>query len=95
MYICVCVHVCVQLYTPQQPLWNNLLYHFKREGLLVEGNLHSLVQSNVQLQKPKKLYGDRNELAGLPMYNLVPSAGMRRASSNPLPSPFSPDLFLF
>ena len=64
----------------KQPLWNNLLYHFKREGLLVEGNLHSLVQSNVQLQKPKKLYGDRNELAGLPMYNLVPSAGMRLPS---------------
>eukprot|EP01132_Coremiostelium_polycephalum_P003626 gene3626-4516_t len=39
-------------------LWNNLIHHFKNREVLVEGSLQNLKKSTVQLQKPKKLYGD-------------------------------------
>eukprot|EP01133_Synstelium_polycarpum_P007457 gene7457-8723_t len=39
-------------------LWNNLICHFKNKEVLVEGSLQNLKQSSVQLQKPRKLYGE-------------------------------------
>lgn len=38
----------------KQQLWNNLLCHFKDNGVLVEGPLNNLKQSMVQFQKPRK-----------------------------------------
>lgn len=43
----------------KQPLWNNLILHFKAHHLLVEGPLNELKQSSVQLQYPRKLYAER------------------------------------
>eukprot|EP00005_Dracoamoeba_jomungandri_P005373 CAMPEP_0174254518 /NCGR_PEP_ID=MMETSP0439-20130205/3831_1 /TAXON_ID=0 /ORGANISM="Stereomyxa ramosa, Strain Chinc5" /LENGTH=1059 /DNA_ID=CAMNT_0015336141 /DNA_START=23 /DNA_END=3202 /DNA_ORIENTATION=- len=48
----------------KQPLWNNLLVHFKENGCLVEGPLNNLKQSMVQFQKPRKYYADRRYLTG-------------------------------
>jgi len=38
----------------KQPLWNNLLCHFKDNSTLVEGPLNNLKLSMVQFQKPRK-----------------------------------------
>jgi len=38
----------------KQPLWNNLLCHFKENNCLVEGPLNNLKLSMVQFQKPRK-----------------------------------------
>ncbi|KYQ91047.1 helicase [Tieghemostelium lacteum] len=38
-------------------LWNNLINHFKSKKVLVEGSLANLKESNIQLEKPKKLFG--------------------------------------
>jgi len=38
----------------KQPLWNNLLCHFKENSTLVEGPLNNLKLSMVQFQKPRK-----------------------------------------
>lgn len=43
----------------KQPLWNNLLVHFKENNCLVEGPLNHLKQSMVQFQKPRKYYPDK------------------------------------
>jgi regulator of nonsense transcripts 1 len=43
----------------RQPLWNNLLVHFKEKECLVEGPLNNLKQSMVQFAKPRKYYPDR------------------------------------
>eukprot|EP01126_Amoeba_proteus_P000013 TRINITY_DN10003_c0_g1_i10.p1 TRINITY_DN10003_c0_g1~~TRINITY_DN10003_c0_g1_i10.p1 ORF type:complete len:398 (+),score=82.45 TRINITY_DN10003_c0_g1_i10:169-1362(+) len=40
----------------KQPLWNNLLYHFKDTNCLVEGPLNNLKLSMVQFQKPQKFF---------------------------------------
>jgi len=48
----------------RQPLWNNLLVHFKENGCLVEGPLSNLKQSMVQFAKPRKYY-DRKFLPGM------------------------------
>jgi regulator of nonsense transcripts 1 len=47
----------------KQPLWNNLLVHFKEAGCLVEGPLHSLKRSMVQFARPRKYYADRRYFA--------------------------------
>ncbi|GAM24375.1 hypothetical protein SAMD00019534_075500 [Acytostelium subglobosum LB1] len=39
-------------------LWNNLICHIKEKNLLVDGTLSNLKPSSVQLQKPRKLYGE-------------------------------------
>jgi len=49
----------------KQPLWNNLLVHFKENEVLVEGPLNNLKQSMVQFQKPRKLYNDKRFVPGL------------------------------
>jgi len=43
----------------KQPLWNNLLVHFKENECLVEGPLNNLKQSMVQFSKPKKFYPEK------------------------------------
>lgn len=47
----------------KQPLWNNLLVHFKSHGVLVEGPLNNLKPSNVQFQRPRKLYNGASRTA--------------------------------
>lgn len=49
----------------RQPLWNNLLVHFKENGCLVEGPLNNLKQSMVQFARPRKYYNDRKFIPGL------------------------------
>ena len=44
----------------RQSLWNNLLVHFKNQGLLVEGNINNLKQSNIQLSRPRKWNNNSN-----------------------------------
>ncbi|XP_018024083.1 regulator of nonsense transcripts 1-like isoform X2 [Hyalella azteca] len=39
----------------KQPLWNNLLYHFKDKHLLVEGALSNLQESLMMFSKPKRM----------------------------------------
>ena len=39
----------------KQPLWNNLLVHYKELGCLVEGALNNLKQCVIQFQKPRKI----------------------------------------
>lgn len=48
----------------KQPLWNNLLVHFKDNECLVEGPLNNLKQSMVQFQKPRKLFPERSYTGG-------------------------------
>jgi len=43
----------------KQPLWNNLLVHFKDNECLVEGPLNNLKQSMFQFQKAKKIFPER------------------------------------
>ncbi len=43
----------------KQPLWNNLIVHFKDNGCLVEGPLNNLKQSLVHFPKPRKYHPDR------------------------------------
>lgn len=40
----------------KQPLWNNLLCHYKEAHCLVEGPLQNLKQALVQFAQPKKFY---------------------------------------
>eukprot|EP01116_Phalansterium_solitarium_P018155 TRINITY_DN470_c1_g1_i1.p1 TRINITY_DN470_c1_g1~~TRINITY_DN470_c1_g1_i1.p1 ORF type:complete len:1056 (-),score=297.03 TRINITY_DN470_c1_g1_i1:420-3587(-) len=42
----------------KQPLWNNLLAHYKQNMCLVEGPLNNLKQSMMHLPRPRKLYPD-------------------------------------
>ena len=39
----------------KQPLWSNLLNHYKDSGVLVEGPLNNLKQCMLQLPAPQKL----------------------------------------
>lgn len=39
----------------QQPLWNNLLVHFKDQRVLVEGTLNSLKACLLQFTKPRPI----------------------------------------
>jgi hypothetical protein len=48
----------------KQPLWNNLLVHFKEGECLVEGPLSNLKQSNIQFRKPQKYYPDQRFIVG-------------------------------
>jgi len=58
----------------QQPLWNNLLCHFREHHCLVEGPLNNLKLYMVKFRKPRK-YQNRNipvgdlrrELANVPL----------------------------
>jgi len=47
----------------RQPLWNNLLVHFKNNECLVEGPLNNLKQSMVQFAKPRKFYPEKSFLS--------------------------------
>eukprot|EP00850_Spirogloea_muscicola_P023677 SM000376S13709 [mRNA] locus=s376:7270:15934:- [translate_table: standard] len=49
----------------RQPLWNNLLTHFKERECLVEGPLNNLKQSMVQFERPKKVYNERRVYPGM------------------------------
>ena len=46
----------------RQPLWNNLLHHYKSRGLLVEGSLTNLKQSNLSLERPRRFVNKRTPL---------------------------------
>jgi regulator of nonsense transcripts 1 len=58
----------------KQPLWNNLLVHFKENDCLVEGPLNNLKPSMVQFQKPRKFFLERGYITGLqpPMGQIPP-----------------------
>lgn len=47
----------------KQPLWNNLLVHFKERDVLVEGPLSALKRSMLQFARPRKLTVD-SRMAG-------------------------------
>lgn len=40
-------------------LWNNLLYHFKQNGLLVEGNLNNYKEMIISLKPPREYLPER------------------------------------
>eukprot|EP00300_Choanocystis_sp_HF-7_P018280 c19992_g1_i2.p1 GENE.c19992_g1_i2~~c19992_g1_i2.p1 ORF type:complete len:299 (+),score=71.97 c19992_g1_i2:79-975(+) len=40
----------------KQPLWNNLLVHFKEQGVLVEGSINNLKPSMIQLPPARKYF---------------------------------------
>jgi len=63
----------------KQPLWNNLLVHFKENECLVEGPLNNLKQSMVQFQKPRKFYLEKSYTTGL-----QPPMGQQMPSMNPV-----------
>jgi regulator of nonsense transcripts 1 len=44
----------------RQPLWNNLLSHFKQHGCLVEGPLNNLKQCLIKFERPRKWHSKRN-----------------------------------
>ncbi len=44
----------------RQPLWNNLLCHFKQHGCLVEGPLNNLKQCNIKFERPRNWASKRN-----------------------------------
>ena len=54
----------------RQPLWNNLLHHYKARGLLVEGSLHNLKQCNIALDRPRRFVSKRT-----PLVNVGEAAG--------------------
>lgn len=43
----------------KHPLWNNLLYHFKSNNLLVEGHVQSFREVNINLSKPIRYIPER------------------------------------
>ncbi len=43
----------------KQPLWSNLLHHFKERSVLVEGPLNALKQSMLKFDKPRKYINKR------------------------------------
>jgi len=47
----------------RQPLWHALLTHYKNNGVLVEGPLTALKQSNVKLERPRRGHGKRSQQA--------------------------------
>eukprot|EP01027_Heterolobosea_sp_BB2_P017330 GEZU01024570.1.p1 GENE.GEZU01024570.1~~GEZU01024570.1.p1 ORF type:complete len:1077 (+),score=269.79 GEZU01024570.1:179-3232(+) len=59
----------------KQPLWNNLLVHFKENNCVVEGPLNNLKQSMVQFQKPRKYHNQRYG-AGYGLTASIPFANM-------------------
>jgi len=75
----------------KQPLWNNLLYHFKDNSALVEGPLNNLKLSMVQFQKPQKFFnpafvayqGMAENMPGLT--SQVPGAVGGAAAGMPMP----------
>src|SRR3954447_2740338 len=40
---------------PRQPLWANLLHHFKENGVLVEGPLEKLRPAIIKIDRPRKV----------------------------------------
>jgi len=44
----------------RQPLWHNLLVHFKNNQVLVEGPLTNLKQSMIKFEKPRKYFNKRS-----------------------------------
>eukprot|EP01130_Rhizamoeba_saxonica_P017060 TRINITY_DN8101_c0_g1_i1.p1 TRINITY_DN8101_c0_g1~~TRINITY_DN8101_c0_g1_i1.p1 ORF type:complete len:1019 (-),score=224.94 TRINITY_DN8101_c0_g1_i1:160-3216(-) len=48
----------------KQPLWHNLVGHFKSNSCLVEGPLNNLKQSNLKFAKPRKYYPDMYRFHG-------------------------------
>lgn len=65
----------------KQPLWNNLLCHFKTNTCLVEGPLNNLKQSMVQFQKPRKYYPEMFRRYHLP-------GALLEDTVNPLNGPY-------
>lgn len=59
----------------KQPLWNNLLVHFKEAEVLVEGPLANLKRSMVQFARPRKYEAPANRL--------LPGGGMRGVGELP------------
>jgi hypothetical protein len=70
----------------KQPLWNILILHFKKHGLIVEGPLNNLKPSSVKLQPPKKFINPVNYSQGsiLPPFINPTQMGY--------PSPFIPPI---
>ena len=80
----------------KQPLWNNLLVHFKEQDCLVEGPLNNLKSSNIQFRRAQKYYPDRRFIASarydarevLPMYE---SRGNGAEGAAPMTMNYSSD----
>lgn len=64
----------------RQPLWNNLLNHYKSHGCLVEGSLNNLKQANIKLERPRKFFNKRNAL--IPVHHDTASSAAYGAVSN-------------
>eukprot|EP00965_Chrysotila_dentata_P179852 5938105-Pleurochrysis_carterae.AAC.1 len=78
----------------KQPLWNNLLVHFKEQDVLVEGPLGALKRSAVQIARPRAFAPDKRGVLGGGPYAtpLQPVGGVRSAveglgDGTPLPVP--------
>ena len=69
----------------QQPLWNQLLHHFKENKVLVEGALTNLKLSMMTFAKPKKLTNMNNPGASFMSFAMFDA---REFSSNPATSSF-------
>mmetsp|Transcript_4499 Transcript_4499/g.6958 ORF Transcript_4499/g.6958 Transcript_4499/m.6958 type:complete len:1165 (+) Transcript_4499:182-3676(+) len=68
----------------KQPLWNNLLSHFKDSECLVEGPLNNLKQSAVKFAKPRKYYADSRFR---PPLNVKEAALGAQTQAPPMPPP--------
>eukprot|EP00899_Mesostigma_viride_P002385 jgi/Mesvir1/12147/Mv00399-RA.2 len=67
----------------KQPLWHNLLVHFKERECLVEGPLNNLKQSMVAFSKPRKILGDPRAFAtGAVPFVPAPTASAESGTSN-------------
>ncbi|XP_063718462.1 regulator of nonsense transcripts 1-like [Symsagittifera roscoffensis] len=69
----------------KQPLWNQLLHHFKENKVLVEGALTNLKLSMMTFAKPKKLTNMNNPGASFMSFAMFDA---REFSSNPATSSF-------
>ena len=59
----------------KQPLWNNLLVHFKEQEVLVEGPLNALKRSMVQFARPRKYMPENRAIGGAAAQGVVYGAG--------------------
>jgi regulator of nonsense transcripts 1 len=66
----------------KQPLWNNLLVHFKEQEVLVEGPLNALKRSMVQFARPRKFVPSENPGGPLSMRYGYGNPGVARDVAN-------------
>ena len=74
----------------RQPLWNNLLHHFKEKGVLVEGPLNALKQSMMKFERPRK-YVNKRLAPPLPPAFDFSQLTMPMASTMAMPSSSQPE----